>query len=116
MGENPTKAQIRRAKHRTKGLPCTLTYEEMGDPPDHCPCCGERMERYQGVRSPRRHCPTLERLVPEDGYVAGNVIWLCWHCNTTKGSLDVADLYRVADFFHDQYKQRGIPCPTRGKK
>jgi hypothetical protein len=55
--------------------------------------------------------PSLERLDPERGYVPGNVIWLCGRCNTTKSNHGIADLYRVADFFWEEYKRRGYPLP-----
>lgn len=117
MKDDPVQKAIRGARRRAKrdGLPFALTKEDMGAAPRRCPCCGVRMRR--GDRhGGRRTTPTLERIVTLEGYVPGNVIWLCWLCNTTKSNLSLVQLYQIADFFHDEYRKRGIDIPTRGAR
>jgi hypothetical protein len=111
MGDKDRAAFYRRRwKAKRAGVRWGLAYEDVGPPPEHCPCCGVRMERGD-ENGGRRTAPTLERLIPERGYVPSNVIWLCWLCNTTKSNHTLADLYRVADFFWERFKERGLPLP-----
>lgn len=101
----------RRYQARKLGIPFTLTYEQIGPAPEECPCCGVVMQRSN---KPGHNAigPTLERLDPRLGYVEGNVIWLCGSCNTTKSNHGIAELYRVADFFWNEYKKRGYELPA----
>ena len=101
--------RLRLHKARGKGLPATLTWQEIGDPPGNCPCCGERMERGGDQRS----SPSLDKLIPEAGYTEANAMWLCVRCNAIKQDATPDDLYRVADHLYEVYRERGIPCVTR---
>ena len=109
-GRDRVVLQNRGAAARRSGIPFTVDIDAFPNSPAVCPCCGVRMRRCEA----RRIAPSLDRLVPALGYVDGNVLWVCWLCNTTKSNHTLAELYRVADFYHEEYKRRGIPCPTRG--
>lgn len=110
-GEDRVALRRRRATVLPRGILFELDIETFPDSPEVCPCCGVRMERGD-VNGGRRNAPTLERLIPERGYVLGNVIWVCWLCNTTKSNHSLAELYRVADFYWREHKQRGLPLPA----
>lgn len=103
---NVLQSALRRGKKY--GVPADLTWEDVGDSPDECPCCGEAMVRG---REDWASSPSLDRLIPELGYVPGNVVWVCQKCNTTKSDHSLAHLYRVADFYWEAFKERGLPLP-----
>jgi hypothetical protein len=72
------------------------------------------MER--GPKAEQQSSPSLDRVVPGYGYVPGNVEWICTRCNGIKADTTpetLATLYAVADWLYEQYRERGIPCPTR---
>jgi hypothetical protein len=100
----------RKYQAKKKGVPFTITLEDMGDPPDKCPCCGEGMER--GTHDEVTSSPSMDRLIPEWGYVPGNVIWVCFRCNRVKNDATLAEMYRVADFYWERFREAGIPCVT----
>jgi hypothetical protein len=100
----------RRGRAKAKGIRWDLTYEDLGPAPECCPCCGVVMERGD-ENGGRGTAPSLDRLLPEAGYIKGNVVWICHNCNGIKHDAGPADLYRVADWLWEEYKRRGIPLP-----
>jgi hypothetical protein len=98
-------------RHRAKrlGLPFDLTMDDVLNAPTVCPCCGISMERG----GDRRTSPSADRLVPSLGYTKRNVVWVCLRCNQIKNDATLAEIYRVADFYYEEYRARGMPCPTR---
>lgn len=103
-----TSIAIRKGVARKEGLPATLTWQEIGDPPDECPCCGVTMERANGGTDTS---PSLDKLVPELGYTKQNAIWICGRCNRRKVDWTLGGLYAFADWLWEEYKRRGIPLP-----
>lgn len=104
-----------RKRAAKQGLPFTLTLDNVMLPPPECPCCGRVME-VGSTRGGGPDSPTLDRIIPEDGYVPDNVMWLCYACNMVKGSTTpdtLGHLYLVADWLYERYRERRIPCPTR---
>lgn len=51
-----------------------------------CACCGVELLIEQGHgRQP--NSPSIDRVVPDRGYVIGNVAVICWRCNKIKSDL-----------------------------
>lgn len=49
--------------------------------------------------------PTLDRIIPELGYVEGNVVWISDLANRIKSNATETELYAVADWLHDKRKE-----------
>lgn len=81
----------RRAK--TLGIPFTITREDITPVPKECPALG--MPMVIG-REDRGNSPSLDRLVPEHGYVPGNVRWISMRANTIKSNATPHELLSVA--------------------
>ncbi len=63
-----------------------------------CPCCDVA---FDIDKTPRNGAaisasPTLDRIVPQRGYVAGNVALICFRCNFVKRASTARELYLVA--------------------
>lgn len=63
--------------------------------------------------------PTLDRIIPELGYVEGNVVWISDLANRIKSEATEVELYAVADWLHDKRKEvlnafkiKPTPVPT----
>jgi hypothetical protein len=56
--------------------------DSVGECPANCPACSVTMQRGEGRIQP--NSPSIDRIVPELGYVPGNVQWLCQSCNAVK--------------------------------
>jgi hypothetical protein len=88
-----------------KGVPFSLSSADISIP-KYCPVLGIELrvnERHVGPDS-----PSIDRIIPELGYVPGNVIVVSHLANTIKSYATVDQLLRVAAFY-----QQLIP-PTRG--
>lgn len=49
--------------------------------------------------------PTLDRVIPELGYVEGNVVWISDLANRIKSNATEKELYAVADWLHKKRKE-----------
>jgi hypothetical protein len=82
-----------RNRARQKGLPFDLVLEDIIIP-THCPVLGIPMERSSGVSGP--NSPSLDRIVPELGYVKGNVVVISHKANTIKSCATPEEVMAVA--------------------
>lgn len=100
-----------KARDRAKkaGVPFTLTKDTLPPLTTHCPVFGFEFSRggFSNDRS-----PTLDRIVPELGYVPDNVVLVSDLANRMKSTGTVAQMYAVADFYYRLHQERGIPCDT----
>ena len=79
---------LARARAKERGLPCTITVEEL-DWPTHCPIFSMELDYTTTPVGQRQHAkrdafPTLDRKIPELGYVPGNVFVLSFKANRLK--------------------------------
>ncbi len=65
-----------------------------------CPILGVKME-WGGQRA---NSPSLDRIVPEKGYVKGNVMWLCDKANTMKSNANPEELKTFAKWIKKTIK------------
>jgi hypothetical protein len=68
------------------GFPCTITLADLVPMPDACPVpgCGVRLARGVGKNAPSS--PSVDRIIPDLGYIPGNVVWMCHACNWKKNN------------------------------
>ena len=52
--------------------------------------------------------PSLDRIIPELGYVKENVVVVCGACNRRKNDATPEQLYAIADFIYRVRKERGL--------
>jgi hypothetical protein len=93
------------------GVEFTLTSRTIPPCPPQCPCCG--VEMRVGDEHGRSNAPSLDRLDPSRGYTAENVLWICHRCNTRKGEWTPGEMYAMADWLYELYRERGFPCETK---
>ena len=80
---NPAALLLRsaRARAKSKGIPCTITAEELTIP-ETCPVLGIKLEQGQGKL---QDCsPSLDQIIPGKGYVRGNVRVISYRANRLK--------------------------------
>lgn len=96
-----------RARAKKKSLPFDITKEDIHIP-THCPVLGVELTshfRKQGNRPGGQwNSPSLDRVVPELGYVRGNVVVMSHLANTLKGSATPEQLLKFADWIMRTYK------------
>lgn len=96
---NPALTMFMNARHRAKGrnLPFSITIEDV-KMTEACPCCGEAflIGAPTGRAVPR--APSLDRKIPEKGYVPGNVVVICHRCNTLKRDGTLAEFEALTNW------------------
>lgn len=88
---------LRNARYRAKrdGLPCTITEEDL-ELPSHCPVLGRRLVLSEGRQGGCDDSPSLDKIVPELGYVPGNIIVVSQKANRLKNQLSTEQLVAFA--------------------
>ena len=102
-------AQVRyqglRAGAKKRGVPfdpCHLTVEyilSLLSEQKTCECCGRPLAITfvgDGEHHTKDDVPTIDRLEPRLGYVAGNTAMICWRCNCLKRDATAAELEMIA--------------------
>lgn len=67
---------------KRRGLPFTITLDDMPEVPTHCPVFGFPLELNIGSRSP--DAPSLDRIDTTKGYEPGNIEFISWRANYLK--------------------------------
>lgn len=97
-----------RTRAKKAGIPCTITVEDIR-PPEFCPVLGIRLQRGNGRESgPLPNSPAVDRIVPELGYVPGNVLVVSHLANCIKQNAQPDQIRRVADFYERLLQERAI--------
>jgi hypothetical protein len=92
---NPIKVAMQSAKQRAKRFGVSFDpaiEQELGEYPDRCPVCHVEMVSHIGEGRMQSDSPSVDRILPELGYVPGNVQWLCLGCNRIKQDDTMEDL------------------------
>ena len=81
--ENPILNLVREIRHRAKqsNIPCDLNESDI-EIPTHCPILGIEIKFEKGKA--RETTPSLDRIVPEKGYVKGNCYIISKKANRMK--------------------------------
>jgi hypothetical protein len=71
----------------------------MESPPELCACCSKRLDYSMARgRNQRGHSPSIDRTIPERGYVLSNIAVLCMRCNEIKRDATLVELRTVVDY------------------
>jgi hypothetical protein len=71
-----------------------------------CPIFGIQLNWGQNSNGRSKHnSASLDKIIPEWGYIKGNVAIISHIANTIKQNVTYDDLYKVADWLHDQEKE-----------
>ena len=97
--QDKARAALHSAKNRAQknGVVFTLTLKDVPPVPKYCPVFGIEMKVKQGrVGGAAWNSPSLDRINPCLGYVAGNVQWLSQQANTMKHNATPEQLIQFA--------------------
>lgn len=85
-----------------KGIPFTIKFEEI-EQPKYCPVLGlELVYQWSGTgrRDPAKAC--IDKLIPELGYVPGNVFVISWRANFLKSNATLYELESIIKYLKDK--------------
>ena len=102
VAENPEKYVVYEARKRARkfDLECTITPQDIVIP-EFCPILGLKLERGK-VDKNRDNTPSLDRIVPESGYVPGNIAIMSYRANRIKNNGTADEHRRIADWMDAQ--------------
>lgn len=88
-----------KTRAKNKNLPFSLTISDIVIP-DVCPVLGIKLERAVGKGNHMYNdaSPTLDRIVPELGYVPENVAVISWRANKLKGDGSLDELEKIVSW------------------
>jgi len=91
---------IQSAKFRARrdNVPCTIKESDIVIP-DICPVLGIKL--VAGDRHNHDYAPTLDKIIPELGYVPGNIIVISHRANLIKSNATVEELEKIAHFYKE---------------
>ncbi|MAH79348.1 MAG: hypothetical protein CMQ77_01030 [Gammaproteobacteria bacterium] len=71
-----------------------------------CPALGIKLQfGYEvGSSETRENSPSLDRIIPEKGYVKGNVVWISQKANLIKTNAKASDILKVAKWLEESTK------------
>jgi hypothetical protein len=94
---NPKNRMVAQAKHRAKlkGVPFSITVSDIVIP-DVCPALGISIARSTGRASD--DSPSLDRIVPELGYVPGNIAVISHRANRLKNDATLEEIKRLYEW------------------
>lgn len=93
--------QDARKRARKRGLPFALTPDDIHIP-KRCPVLGIPLKFNPGRAGP--DSPSLDRLVPQKGYVPGNVIVVSQRANELRRDATLNELRRIVRFYERRLK------------
>jgi len=107
---NTEKQMFLAARHRAKrnNIPFNLTEDYLKSiyPSDMiCPVLGFEMSVGKDENGWADTSPSLDRIIPEKGYVQGNVIIVSMRANLIKTNATPEEIRKVADFYEKVYEQ-----------
>lgn len=97
--------RLARDRASEKSVPFALTLDYLISifPLDGiCPVFGTPMVfggKGKGQKGATSNSPTIDRIIPELGYVPNNVIWVSHLANAIKHTASVDELFTVAQFY-----------------
>lgn len=97
----------KRAKIQNLSFNITEDYVKSITPSDMiCPALGIQMKAGQTVKESKINSPSLDRLIPELGYVKGNVVIVSNRANTIKRDATPEELMKIAKFYAKVFKEQ----------
>jgi len=96
--ESPESAILASAKYRAKrtGIPFNIDKSDIVIP-THCPILGIKLQSNN--RFSRDSSPSLDRVVPNLGYIKGNIITISWRANRVKSNATVEELGKLYNYY-----------------
>lgn len=98
-----------RGRAEQQDVPFNLTVDDIAIP-EFCPVLG--IPLYCGDGSSCDNSPTLDKIVPEVGYVPGNILVVSNRANRIKHNYSWWELRMVVEFYEEhitQYWMKGTP-------
>jgi hypothetical protein len=92
-----------RNRARKKGIPFNITVEDIVIP-EFCPILGIKLTRNMGSHGGTFSSASVDKIIPENGYVKGNVQVISLLANNMKSSATPEQLVTFAKWILEEYQ------------
>ena len=104
--KNTMPFQFRQRKNQAikKGIPFTVDLVDI-EQPEFCPILGIKLNYGWGGKTGHLRDPakaTIDRVVPELGYVPGNVFIISWRANKLKSDMTFEELEKIMNYIKEK--------------
>ena len=99
-----------RERARKNNLPFNLKVKDLRKIiTTHCPVFNFKFKiNKKNINNNWENSPTLDRVIPEKGYVKNNIIIVSMLANTIKSNANPNQILKVGKFYKKLYKEKGI--------
>ena len=73
---------------------------------EKCPILGIKLSRSRFIDGPQDNSPSLDKIIPEKGYVKGNIIVISQLANRIKNDATYDEIYKVANWYEKELRKR----------
>lgn len=100
---HPQRWLLNCARHRAKerNIPFNLNITDIKIP-GICPVLGIPLFFSKGGRT--NNTPTVDRIIPEKGYITGNIIVISWRANHLRNDASINELEQIYKFYKNLFK------------
>lgn len=91
-------------RSKRQGIPFDIDVSDVVVP-DVCPILGIPIDKRYARRTD--NSPSIDKAVPERGYVKGNVVVISWRANRLKSDASIDELKRITSFYQQFIPQVG---------
>jgi hypothetical protein len=73
----------------------------------YCDCCGIKFRDYEEMYNNTNHFDSIsvDRLIPEKGYIISNITLICRHCNVIKNNATWEEILNVGNWLKNKLEQ-----------
>lgn len=86
-----------KSKAKKSGIPFNIDVSDI-IMPEFCPVLGIKLEVSAGYH--KAGSPSVDRIIPELGYVKGNVVVISWRANHLKNNASIEELQNIFQFYY----------------
>lgn len=102
--DKPKKSMLYECRKRAKkfGIPCTITEDDIIIP-EFCPILGIELIRGATINN-RDNAPSMDRIVPELGYIPGNIAVMSFRANRLKNDGNIEEIRKVLEWLEKHHR------------
>jgi hypothetical protein len=110
--ENTLMYQLRQRKNSAikHGIPFDITLDQI-EQPEFCPVLGIKLNYAWGGQNGHLRDPakaTIDKVVPELGYVPGNVFVISWIANKLKSDMTLNELEKIMNYMKEKINGQAL--------
>lgn len=88
-----------RSNCKRTGIPFNITIDDFIPVPEYCPVFGTKLDFKEKAKGQRtNNSPSMDRIIPELGYVKGNVVIISWRANRIKNDGTWEEHAKISEF------------------